>query len=412
MDSSLWAGAAKTDLSPSSDLFPLPQREMKFYDHVYEPIYVRVAAFRQDEQLFFLLSFELFGSPFADELRKLLAQKYQIPESHIWICDTYNHCAPREDLYRFDTSTCGSGAGNRTNQYFSRCVQAALETAEVAYSQLFPCYVRICTGESPVCMNRDKALGTDWILGKNPEGMHDWNYFRFEIVRKEDDVPCIQLIQYSLYGNMCYLADHDSSHTLGTNGDFPGRVCGILESIYKESTVLWLCGAAGNQDPLFLSSYSIWENETTRKPAFLKESQIMTMRECQAQWLVGDLLHPPKTVAITKPDSIRCLFHEVPMSVRERCELMLNVQLCLVHAESIWFLFMSGAPTCEMGNEIRRCFENDTAILITHAGMHTGYIVCQDEPSLTFESKSMLLTRGAFETQVLPVIVQMKKELS
>ena len=409
MDGCIAAGASKRAISPHKNLFPLPQRENKYYDRVYEEIYVRALNVQASGKSWVIISFDLFGMPFWSRLRENISLKLGIPDKCIILCDTYNHCAPREDLYRFDVSHCGGDVLERTEAYFDFCRSCAEEVAQEAVASAVPAYAVVKTGTSPVCMNRDEEDNGLWLLGKNPFGPRDWQYTFVQWLRAEDGNVIADLVSYPLYGNMCYLAAVERKTQLGCGGDFPGRICELLE-LKDSAPCLWLCGAAGDQDPLFLSSYTDWSGPE-RKFFSLDNRQVMELRELQAQWMLGNLLHPADVKRIRRLDRVDSRAGEVAVPRRGASGETVIASFTLIRTDFEWILFISGAPVCAMGNKIKALFRGERCHLVTHAGPFTGYLVCAEENRPTFAARNMIVNLGDYEKEVFPAIFQAAEEL-
>lgn len=408
----LSAGAAKQNIAPPVELFPLPQRELMYYDRSKENIYVRAVAFQVEKQLYLLLAFELFGMPFFKEFRQELALIYGIQEEHIVCCDTYNHCAPREDLHRYPTGHCGMDVQERTAIYFEYCTKKAKQAVTEAVSAIQPARISICSGISPICMNRDEKIGNGYIMGRNPSGPCNQTYTVIRLVNSRTERAVANLIHYSLYGNMCYLASTGGNHSLGINGDFPGSVCAAMERYYSAPS-LWLCGAAGNQNPLFLSSYFDWsESNVNGKQIILSEKQSMDIREYQKQWFLGDILRPSQQKEFRDFTCFQCASETIDLPRVDVPNQLVTVTLTVARVGELWMAFVSGAPVCEFGEKLCSLFPNKNVLLVTHAGPFTGYLILgENSEKDTFAKLNMVIAPGLYEERVFPLLKKMIQKI-
>lgn len=405
---SFLAGAASLPLSPRAGDLPLPQREKKRYVRVDEPIYVRAVCVAQAGQRALLISCELFGLPFAEELRARLAQRTGIASQSIVLCDTYNHCAPREDLHRFDTSSCGPDAAARTSAYMEFCMQQCMAAAVLALKAIRPAKLFIGHTECPVAMNRDQALPSGWGLGKNPTGAGDHKLTLIALKDEHTGRSIATLVQYALYGNCCYLAG--DGNELGVHGDLPGRVCTIMEG-HTSAPVLWLCGAAGDQDPLMLSSMPDWQADGARPMRQMTWDEVAPMREYQAQWIVGCAQE-----ALSKAHQLcakRLRTRHIQATLAGRDGKAITAHATLLWLGTLFIIAVSGAPVARMGASILDCLPDGLALLVTHADSFTGYLV--DEPHTdqpTFETTQMAVPFGMYERVMLPLIRKAVRQMA
>lgn len=402
------AGAAKADISPREDLFPLPQREGMRYERVGEPIFVRALALESKDGRVLCLSFELFGLPFAQELRKALCERFELSEGEVLLCDTYNHCAPREDLYRFDTSHCGKDVQERTNAYFADVQGAAMDAAQAAFEALAPACLSFGQTFCAVGINRDEQTDGGFVLGKNPEGPRDRTLTALLVKEERTGRVIAMAVHFALYGNMCYLADADG--VLWVGGDLPGRVSSILEARYPGTTALWLCGAAGDQDPLLLSTYATWTEDGARSVRKMTHAEAALIRECQAQWIAGDAL---RAIASAQPVSgcALCGIH-ARLNLPGKAGSGVPAEIMALRLGDWYLACVSGAPGAKLGEAICSSVAKAHVLAVTHAGCLTGYLVdeagCAQE---TFEKKNMLAFPGAYETEALPRLRRMAQLL-
>lgn len=408
----MWrVGAAKVSIGPQTRLFPLPQREGKAYDRVGEEIFVRALGIQAGSDRVLCLSFELFGTPFADTLRARLSQELRLKPQNILICDTYNHCAPREDLYRFDTAHCGNQARARTAQYFDEAAQAAVEAAHRAMEEMRNVRLRVGRVHCPVNINRDERTSAGWALGKNGTGPTD----RTLTVWQAQDAATGRIVALAvhgaLYGNMCYLAGREENpRSLAVGGDLPGRVCAILEAQYQGAAALWFCGAAGDQDPLILASYAALDKTGRRVMRQMTDKQAMLIRECQAQWIACDAVRALESANELPVGALACRFARITLAGKKGGDIPAHVMV--IRMGTRWIVAVSGAPGARLGEAIRACLPCGEALLITHAGPYTGYLVdeasCAEE---TFEAQNMRVLPGEYEQRAFACLRGMADEI-
>lgn len=393
------AGAAKIDISPQEAFFPLPQREGLRYESVGEPIFVRALALESKNGKALCLNFELFGLPFARELRKALCERFELNEGSILLCDTYNHCAPREDLYRFDTEHCGRDVQERTDAYFAQVQRLAMDAAQLAFEALEPAQLSFGSTICAVGINRDEQTNNGFVLGKNYEGPRDRRLTALVVKAEQTERVIAVVAHFALYGNMCYLADMDG--TLLVGGDLPGRVSSIMETQYPGAVALWLCGAAGDQDPLLLSTYTSWAEHGTRKECRLTHAEAALIRECQAQWITGDVL---RAISSAQPLSgCKLCGSYTQLNLQGKMGRIVPAEIMALRLDDWLLMCVSGAPGVRLGEMICSKVAKAHALVVTHAGSFTGYLLTKDECAQeTFEKRNMMVDPGVYERDALP----------
>ena len=410
MAHALLAGACRKEITPFAAHYPLPQREGKAFVRSLESIYVRALALQSSRQTLLLISFELFGTPFATTLRNQLALTLGLAAECVLICDTYNHCAPREDLYRFDISSCQPGAQERTDAYFAFCMEAGQSAAANALAQLRPARVGLANSASHINVNRDQLFDYGWSLGQNFSGPSDKELGILCVERLEDRMPIAYGVNYALYGNMCYMASREGDTDLAVNSDLPGALCAALEKIHPSACAFWLSGAAGDQDPLVLAGYTAHLAPGVCLPAQFDEPGIMQARDCLCQRMLGDLL----------PALRRTHWFPLAGLAAKRTVLSLpgkdtapgraiSLELQLLRIGPLRIAAISGAPVCAIGRLLLEALPGSMNLLVTHAGSFTGYIT--DMTGFlreTFQYRSMLAQAGAFEVAALPELQRLE----
>src|SRR6516165_5440296 len=98
----LRAGAAKVDISPAKDMFPIAQGPQTL-GGVHDPIYARALVLDNGSTKVALISVDTAGMRNADEIVKAVSDELKVPVSHLSIAATHDH----------NTPTFGGGANNK-----------------------------------------------------------------------------------------------------------------------------------------------------------------------------------------------------------------------------------------------------------------------------------------------------------
>ncbi len=242
---SLRAGAAKVDISPPGDMFPL--NSMQTYGSLHDPLFARALVLDNGSTKLALISVDIIQLDFGDELVKAVTDELKIPVTNLFLSATHDHNAP-------------PGAGgfglNATakNPYFEILKKGIVEAAREANANLQPARIGFGTGKAYVNTNRDEKIGEGYHMGYNPDGPSD-KTVAVLLVTKPSGEPIAIYANYAVHSVVMFRT-HTKDGQVQVTGDLGGAASKYVEDNFKGAVALWTMAAAGDQNPLFMANYN------------------------------------------------------------------------------------------------------------------------------------------------------------
>jgi neutral ceramidase len=240
---SLRAGAAKADISPTKDMFPITSGQL--FSSVHDPIYARALVLDNGSAKVAFISLDLTEELGGDDLVKAITDELKIPRQNLILNATHDHNAP------------GGGGGKVTDQlapYYAILKKGVVEAARQANANLQTARVGFGTGKAYVNTNRDEKLGAGFHMGYAPEGPSDKTVAVMEVTNASGD-PIAIYANYAVHGVVMYRT-HTQDAQIQITSDLPGWTANYVDDHFKNAVTLWTPGAAGDQNPLFQGDYN------------------------------------------------------------------------------------------------------------------------------------------------------------
>lgn len=241
----LRAGAAKVDITPTKDMFPIPEG-VQTLDGVHDPLYARAIVLDNGFTKVALISVDTAGMQNSADIVKAVSDELKIPVSHLSIAATHDHSTP----------TFGGGANNSYNRapYLALMLKGVVEAARQANANLQPARIGFGTGKAYVNTNRDQKIGDSYKMGYAPEGPSD-KTVAVLLLTNAAGQPIAVWSNYAVHGVVMFIAKTHDGKSLIT-GDLPGASADYVEDRMKNVVAVWTSGAAGDQNPLFMADYN------------------------------------------------------------------------------------------------------------------------------------------------------------
>jgi neutral ceramidase len=241
----LRAGAAKVDITPPKEMFPIPQGAQTL-GGVHDPIFARALVLDNGSTKVALISVDTAGMQNAADVVKAVSEELKVPISHLSISSTHDHSTP----------TFGGGANNNYDRgpYLALLLKGVVEAARQANAHLQPARIGFGTGKAYVNTNRDEKIGTSYKMGYAPEGPTDKTVAVMLITNSSGD-PIAVWSNYAVHGVVMFLSKTKDGKS-EVNGDLPGWTANYVEDRMKGVIQVWTSGAAGDQNPMFMSTYN------------------------------------------------------------------------------------------------------------------------------------------------------------
>jgi hypothetical protein len=240
---SLRAGAAKVDITPAADTFPLVSGQT--FGSVHDPIFARALVLDNGGDKLVFVSVDTAGLPNGDILVKAVTDALGISADRLIMSATHDH----------NTPTLGNAQSPAATAYFATLERGVVEAVRRAAAKLQPATIGFGRGKAFVNTNRDQFIGAGYHMGYAPEGPSD-KTVAVLTVRSTAGVPIAVYANYAVHGVVMFLARTKDGRAQIT-GDLPGATSDYVEDRLGNGAVaLWTSGAAGDQNPLFMATYN------------------------------------------------------------------------------------------------------------------------------------------------------------
>ena len=241
----LRAGAAKVDISPARDMFPLNAGQV--YAAVHDPLNARALVLDNGFSKVALISVDTASLPDSDDLVKAVTAELGIPASHLSMAATHDH----------NTPTFGGGRGGSAAtiaRYNAILKKGVVEAARQANARLQPARIGFGAGKAYINTNRDEKIGDHFGMGYAPDGPTDRTVAVISVTTPSGD-PIAVWTNYAVHGVVMFLSKTRDGQAEIT-GDIGGATSNYVEDRLKNVVAVWTPGAAGDQNPLFMSTYN------------------------------------------------------------------------------------------------------------------------------------------------------------
>ena len=174
----LRAGAARVDISPPNEMFPMGD----FLD-VHDPLYVRALVLDNGSSKVVLMGVDTGGVPDAFEIIKAVSEELGIPTNHVSMSSTHDHSTPNSP-----------GRGRSPYDlapYNALMRKGILDAAKQANANLKPARIGFGTGNAYINTNRDQKIGDYYHMGYSPEGPSDKTV---AVIKIDHGIWAIQLL--------------------------------------------------------------------------------------------------------------------------------------------------------------------------------------------------------------------------
>ena len=242
----LRAGAARVDISPPNDMFPM--RGGQVFAGVHDPLYARALVLDNGSSKVALISVDTASLPDSAELVKAVSAELGIPPSHLSLCATHDHNSP---------TFGGGGRGGSYDpaRYNAILHRGVVEAARQANASLQPARIGFGTGKAYINTNRDEKIDGVYRMGYAPEGPSDKTVAVISVTSASGD-PIAVWSNYAVHGVVMFLSKTRDGQAEIT-GDLGGATSNYVEQrLNGKAVAIWTSGAAGDQNPLFMSTYN------------------------------------------------------------------------------------------------------------------------------------------------------------
>lgn len=242
---SLRAGAAKVDISPTSDMFPM--KDALQYGSLHDPLYARALVLDNGTTKVALVGIDAIHFPpgASDPLIKSVTEELKIPADHLIISATHDHNSP---------AVWDQSGANGKMPYSDIVQKGVLDAVRQANANLQPARVGFGTGKAYINTNRDEKIGEGYHMGYNPEGPSDKTVAVLLVTKPSGD-PIAIYANYPVHSVVMFRT-HTQDGKVQVSGDLGGWASKYVEDHFPGTVALWTMASAGDQNPLFMANYN------------------------------------------------------------------------------------------------------------------------------------------------------------
>jgi hypothetical protein len=238
----LRAGAAKADITPPKEMFPL--KTSQAYGSAHDPLWARALVVDNGISKIALISVDSTDVHYGDELIAEITKELKIPAQNVILNSTHDHNAPM--------------AGREPAQkipYFEVAKKGILEAARQANANLQPARVGYGTGKAYVNTNRDEKLGEGYHMGYAPDGPSD-KTVAVLMFTKPTGEPIAIYTNYAVHAVVMFRTHTSEDGQVQVTSDIAGWTAKYVDDHFPGAVTVWVPGAAGDQNPLFQGDYN------------------------------------------------------------------------------------------------------------------------------------------------------------
>lgn len=408
----LRVGAAKVSITPPDSFFPYPQAKAGFVD-VHDPVFARAIVVDDGKSEIAIVAIDFRHVPHGIDFPKMIGAALGIPADHVMLSATHDHSTPR-----LDDPTSDPGAEQKFSQWLEIVEKGSVEAARQAKAALQPARVGFGTGLAYVNVNRDEKMPNGrWDLGYSPDRPSDKTV---AVIRFEDLTGKLIAIysNYAVHGVVMY-----QSVTKGegweVSGDLPGNTSRYVEEHYGKGVVdLWTSGAAGDQNPIYMSIYN-----QVKPGTFDEGAPGYVLVDVQARRLGEEIVRVADSI---KPDSVpvrvwgakisppcpgqRIAWDKAANQYTVTALPPVDIPLSLLMIGDIAIGGVAGEPVTLIGQHLKSASPFPKTILVNHAGPTIGYIPTDASyPVRTFEVTGSRLKEGCSEPTIVNGLIDLMK---
>lgn len=378
---------------------------------MHDPIYARVIVVDDGSNQVALVGLDLTMVQQGLNLPEKIGAALGIPADHVMVSATHDHNTPNQ-------GGPGMVAPPKLAAWLDVVSQDAVDAANQAKAALQPARVGFGTGKAYVNVNRDEQMPDGrWNLGFNPDRPSDKTVavIRFDNMAGE---PIAIYTNYAVHGVVMFTSVTNGEGWEVT-GDLPGGTSRYVEEHYGKGLVaLWTSGAAGDQNPVYMSLYNQVKAGTHDEGAAgyaLLDVQVRRLGEEVVR--VADTIKPEaaavRVSGATKTPTCpgqRVAWDKDKKEYTVTALPDVGIPLSLITIGDIAIGGVAGEPVTGIGQHFKQASPTAKTIIVNHAGPSIGYIP-QDEsyPLRTFEVTASRLKEGCSEPAIVNGLVELIK---
>jgi neutral ceramidase len=385
----LKVGAAKADISPPKEMFPMNAGQN--YIGVHDPLFARAIVLDTGTGKAALVALDAIGIPNPDDLVPAITSELGITRDRLLLTCTHDHNAPRAggDPRQADAAPAGK-VPSVGNLYYEVVKRGALEAVRQAKAKLQPARVGFAAGRAYINTNRDQKIGDGYHMGYVPEGPSDKTVAVVSFTNSAGESIAVYS-NYPVHAVVMFRVKSRDGMAEVT-GDLPGATSAYVEDHFKNAVALWTSGAAGDQNPIFMANYNqdapdvhdegaagyaILDVEARRlgEEIVRLTNSIRNTRDRVTIWGKQKYVTCPGQKRANPPQpGVTGSGFRAPADVKMIDGDPVNIPLSLLMINDIALAGVSGEVFSEIGLHLKRDSLFDRTVMVTQTPNGVGYI--------------------------------------
>ena len=417
------AGAAKSCITPPTEMMPAKSFMPIELEGVHDNIYVRIIALDDGNRKFFIIVYESADMDRVSDLQEALRKEYNVLPGNIFFTVTHTHGAPSFANNHPDNKK-SKEKYEWVTKYGDFIVKKTVECAGKAIEKMRPARYGFGTGNSYINVCRDIQFENgEWGMGRNFERPSDKE---LSVLKIEDFNGRLiaGLLNYAVHGSATFLSKDKQGEKYLISGDLPGMVSDYLEKRYKEddSVFVWTSGAAGDQDAIFSSRYNKLDPSENFNTFYDMGFAVWSQCEHLARTQGTDVVSILKSIKKMKDHmNISVVDKIVKLPYGPGCEEerekynidkdgIIELVLKLFTIDDIAYLGVGGELVCSTGLKLKETSPLKNTFIINQIAERIEYLPDkQGYKEKTFEGCNSLVKDGCTEDYILPAMLEMIK---
>lgn len=400
----LMAGAAKGEITPTKELFPMPLLFILKFREVNDSVFSRVLAFSDGKEQYLYISLDMTLVPEAEKTLDFINKETGIPKKNILITATHTHGVTPISLIDYKSPLDKM----KVQKWYNQIKNTLIKTIAEAQSKMVPAQYGYGEGNSQVNVNRDILEGDKSILGKNLDGYSDKTLRMVKI----DDLNgnnIALIVNHATHGVVMNGAIKGPSTSL--TGDLPGRSATKVEAKLNGGVVLWSSSAAGDQNPKIGAQGILVDEEGNHKRFMLGEKASSIVLEHLSDEHAHDILMASQKIVANQRDiTIKTQLKTIKVEAEEGAEDR-NLKLQVFMLGDIAFEGVSAEIVSSIGKKLLALSPYDHTILMTMMNGYEGYIADEWQYDHDAFENGSNLKRGEGEKNLVDGFIDLFEKL-
>ncbi|WP_339786842.1 hypothetical protein [uncultured Imperialibacter sp.] len=238
----LKVGAAREIMNPPASIFTASADQFRRFSGIHDSLLVRSIVIDNGFKKVALVSMDISKVPGGARFIQEVAAGTKIPQEDLFIAATHDH------------NTIQLPANDYADEYYNIIKNATIKSINAANAKLQPAKVGFAKGKAYINTNRDEKIGEGYHMGYNPDGPSDKTVAVVSFTTLSGE-PIAIYANYAVHAVVMYRASTKDGLP-EISADLPGATAKYVDRHFKNAVTVWTSGAAGDQNPMFMSTYN------------------------------------------------------------------------------------------------------------------------------------------------------------